>query len=349
MHAAPIAFDKHRILFLDFLRIFAFASVLVGHDFYQDLFAESINPVQHDTVKFFLKLLLPFFNAGAGVTVFFLVSGYIITHILQTEKPVEFAVKRIFRIYPLYVTSVLLTYLIAWTKPNFYVLIPQLLLIGDAFNTPYAIAGIEWTLRVEMMFYILMLTLKVCGFMNERQGALPWMFLLCIFLANFFAPFPSWGDYSKGSYSIAFQFLFLGTIFYLNEIKRVSLAFLFIFTCIVFYHFFHLTRLYAPHLLEDNYAILGLLVFLSFWICRDKLKSNRHLFLLSNLTYAVYLFHLTIHDVWDLTINKYFPSMSHSAFDLILFCITMVICYFMARFIEKPFNKFGHKLAARFQ
>lgn len=333
MQADHIAVDKQRILFLDFLRIFAFASVLIGHVFYDDLFVESVNPIQHDTVKFFLKLLLPFFHAGAGVTVFFLVSGYIITHILQTEKPLEFVIKRLFRIYPLYVASVLLAYLLAGTVPNFSVLVPQLLLIGDVFHTPYALAGVEWTLRVEMMFYAIMLILKVLGFMNGRKRALPWIFLICIVLANHFAPFPAWDDYTLGSYSIAFQFLFLGGVFYLNEKKRVSNTFLFIFASFAFYHYFHLTRLYAPHLLGDNYAILALLVFVPFWVFRDKLKPNRYVFMVSNLTYAVYLFHITIHDIWDLTVNKYFPVMSHSAFDILLVCLIVVICYAVARYI----------------
>lgn len=341
--------DSQRILFLDYLRIFAFASVLIGHIFYDELFAESSNPLLHDTVKLLLKVVLPFFHAGAGVTVFFLVSGYIIAHILQTEQPTEFVVKRIFRIYPLYVVAVLVTYIIAGVPPDLSVLIPQLLLIGDFFNTPYALAGVEWTLRVEMMFYGIMFILKALSFMNERKRALPWIFLLIIVLANHFAPFPSWNDYTMASYSIAFQFLFLGSVFYLKEKKHVSTGFLVLFAGIVFYHFFHLTRLYAPQLLNDHYAILALLVFVLIWSFRRDLKPNRIVIMLSNLTYAVYLFHITLHDVWDVAVKNYFPAISHKAFDIILICLTFIICYVMVQLIEKPFNRIGHSLASKFR
>jgi peptidoglycan/LPS O-acetylase OafA/YrhL len=340
--------EGQRILFLDFLRIFAFASVLIGHLFYTELLGESDNPLQHDTVKFALNLLLPFFHAGAGVTVFFLVSGYIITHILQTEQPLEFIIKRVFRIYPLYMFAVLMTYVIAWESPNWSLLVPQLLLIGDLFNTPYALAGVEWTLRAEMMFYAIMFLVKTTGLMEGGQRALPWVFLLIIVLVNHFAPFPSWGLYSKASYSIALQFLFLGAVIYLKEKNRVSIWFLLLFGGFVFYHFFHLTRLYAPHLLSDHYAALALLVFIGVWSFRRSWVPNRYILILSNLTYAVYLFHLPADTVWDLIVAKYFPSLTHSAYDLILIGVIVVVSFVMTKFIEMPLNKIGHRLASRY-
>ena len=38
--------------------------------------------------------------------------------------------------------------------PDMSVLVPQLLLIGDFFGTPYSLGGVEWTLRVEVLFYV---------------------------------------------------------------------------------------------------------------------------------------------------------------------------------------------------
>ena len=145
--------DNQRIVFLDWLRVFAFSSVLFWHFFYIDLQELLTSPELNGFIRGLLELLMPFMRGSVGVTVFFLVSGYIITHILHEQNPLEFVVKRVFRIYPLYIATVLITYLVAWEKPSFSVLIPQLLLIGDVFHTPYALNGIEWTLRVEMMFY----------------------------------------------------------------------------------------------------------------------------------------------------------------------------------------------------
>lgn len=98
-----------RIVFLDYMRIFAFISVLIGHKFYIELLESTVNPNIHSTLKFFISLLLPVTaGGGAGVVVFFLTSGYIITHVLSTEKPIEFLIKRAFRIYPLYAFAVIM-------------------------------------------------------------------------------------------------------------------------------------------------------------------------------------------------------------------------------------------------
>lgn len=341
--------QSQRIIFLDYLRIFAFLSVLIGHIFYLELLDDANNPALHGTARVILQIILPFFHAGAGVTVFFLVSGYIITHILETESPIEFIIKRIFRIYPLYMVAVLVTYAIAAQPPDYALLIPQLLLIGDVFKTPYALAGIEWTLRVEMMFYAIMLVLKLAGLMNQRKFALPWVLLLLIVLTNHYAPFPAWNDYTLASYSIAFQFLFLGAILYLKEKKRVGTGFTLLFAGIALYHFFRLTRLYAPHLLNDHYGILALLVYLVLWYGRAYLKPHRYVIFLSSMTYAVYLFHLTLHDVWDMIVKNKFPTLSRPSSDIIMLVLMFSICYLMVRYIEKPFLRLGHRLASRYR
>ena len=184
--------------------------------------------------------------------------------------------------------------------------------------------------------------------MDRRQHALPWVFLLVIVLVNHYAPFPSWGLYSQASYSIALQFLFLGAVIYLKEKNRISIWFSLLFGGFVFYHFFHLTRLYAAHMLNDHYAVLALFVFIVVWSLRRSLVPNRYILLLSNLTYAVYLFHLPADTVWDLIVAKYFPSLTHSAYDLILIGVIIAISYVMTKLIEIPFNKMGHRLASRF-
>ena len=127
-----------RIVFLDYLRIFAFSSVLIGHKFllyFQDI---ATNGNVHASARLLASCLIPLFSeGGAGVVVFFLVSGYIITHVLQTERTLEFLVKRIFRIYPLYIVAVLLQYRslsAAGHPPDLSVLGAQLSLFGDFFR-----------------------------------------------------------------------------------------------------------------------------------------------------------------------------------------------------------------------
>lgn len=337
--------DNQRIVFLDWLRVFAFSSVLVWHFFYLDLQYQLTNPELNGLIRGSLELLLPFMRGSVGVTVFFLVSGYIITHILHEQNPLEFFIKRVFRIYPLYIVTVLITYLIAWEKPNFSVLIPQLLLIGDAFHTPYALNGIEWTLRVEMMFYGIMLMLKLMGFFDAQKQALPWVFVIAAVVANYFSPFPSWIDITKANYSIAFQFLFLGCVIYLYDIKKVNWMFLIFFIAIAFYNAYRLINLYHVDFKNDTYPILAFGVFLLVWLSRERLKINPIVVFLSNLTFAVYVVHTTVLGVLEILDSNYLHIHSKVLFDTILMIVLVVVCYLLHRWVEKPFNKIGQTLA----
>jgi peptidoglycan/LPS O-acetylase OafA/YrhL len=336
-----------RILFLDWLRIFAFSSVLSSHFFYLDLSDQLTNPYVSDIVKIALKMILPFMSGGTGVTVFFLVSGYIITHILREQRPLEFVIKRIFRIYPLYIACVLITYAIAGTRPDFAILIPQLLLMGDLFHTPYALTGVEWTLRVEMMFYLIMLTFKLGRGFDKRKHILPWLLVCAVTLANYLSPFPSWTAINNASYSIAFQFLFLGAVIYLFEVKWVNWPFFIGFICLVFYDSYNLTDQYQPHLKNDPYMALAFMIFMLIWLLRNRLKENKSMLFFSNLTFAVYLTHTTIHDIWELVGQKYFHITSKLVFNLSLIALLFLICYLMYRWIEKPFNRLGQVLSIK--
>jgi peptidoglycan/LPS O-acetylase OafA/YrhL len=105
-----------------------------------------------------------------AVVLFFLVSGFIVTHTAVRQRHREFAVKRLLRIYPALVVAVLLsaalttlggqplttgqdstvtpfTVLSNATLVN-YLLVPQVILIGVA-----------WTLVIEMIFYSLVFLL----------------------------------------------------------------------------------------------------------------------------------------------------------------------------------------------
>ncbi len=55
------------------------------------------------------------------------------------------------------------------------VLIPQLLLVGNFFNTPYSLNGVEWTLRIEVFFYIFMYLMSHFKILNDKKPFYPWI------------------------------------------------------------------------------------------------------------------------------------------------------------------------------
>jgi peptidoglycan/LPS O-acetylase OafA/YrhL len=166
---------ERRLDFLDQIRAIAILPVVITH-YHSSWFA----------------------GGGMGVGIFFALSGFLITSLLLEEPSLNgrvirrFYVRRLSRIYPLYVlmilTTTLLTYLFAPQRLSLTVgAIPGLLSFLQ--NSPWIgfSFGVLWTLQVEAWFYI---TLPlVMWFMGPRRGVV----IFCAFLTlaaptTFFVP-----------------------------------------------------------------------------------------------------------------------------------------------------------------
>lgn len=341
-----------RIIFLDYLRIYAFASVLIGHKFYEPLaeYANSIN-IQHITLQYMRNIFLAiFYGGGAGVIVFFLISGYIITYVLQQEKPLEFLIKRFFRIYPLLILAITCEYILNFYCFNIPIdiskMIIQITLLGDFFSVPYALAGVEWTLRVEILFYIFMALLTKVKFWKLSGVVQILIFSLCILAINILAPFPNFQDFASCYFSLYAPFLFLGSAFFMLQNRYIDKMVFVLFTILVFANCFYLTLVFKPISLTTNFVIVGFLIFLFFYLKRNNLffgvKINTTIINLSSLTYSIYLFH---NFLW-IFIQKLLALFFITSDFMILF-ILFIFCYFINKLIEMPLNKFGHKVATK--
>lgn len=278
------------------MRAFAFISVLVGHKFFPELENAINSPTTHITIKFFLEMLVPLCVGGAaGVVVFFLTSGYIITHVLQSETTTDFVIKRIFRIYPLYVFAVLSEALVELIMqgtpiPPLSTMIPRLLLLGDFFDVPNALAGVEWTLRIEILFYAFMAMTKAGGLFSA-QRYLPATYLI-VALGLYAAPaFPSVGHWNAAYVNSYSLFLLIGSIIYLVQ-KGLTSKITSITLCLMLMTMF-LMKIAAvqPNWKDSHYAAIATAIFLAALYFAPKLKDGRALRVVSDLTFSVYLFH----------------------------------------------------------
>lgn len=336
-----------RIVFLDFLRIFAFTSVLVGHKFYIQIIDVYKDQNVHGTLRDIIGFLLHFIaGGGAGVVVFFLVSGYIIMHVLQNEKPLDFFVKRIFRIYPLLMIAVLLEAIYKYqtgdTSLEWRTLIPQMLLIGDFFGTQYALAGVEWTLRVEIMFYLFMLILKSVKIIDGPKFLLPWVLVLATYTLATFAPFPATKFWANGYFTIYGPFLFLGSMWYLLEKNKISLTFFSVYLIYLILQHYNLIEAHQTYWLKAPFATYAVVLFGIAWLYRDKLTITPIALLLSELTYAVYLFHNWIWNLIKLGVNKLGVSFVHPNVQIII--VLLIFCYLMVILVERPGIRLGKRV-----
>ena len=339
-----------RIVFLDYMRIFAFMSVIIGHEFFSYIVAAANNPELHVTIRGFASAFIPLTAGGAGgVVVFFFCSGYIITHVLQKETPYQFLIKRIFRIYPLYLFAVFAEiffsyFLFSTPLPTITTLASRATLMGDFFGTPYALGGVEWTLRIEILFYILMGALKYFGAFNHQEK-LPAIYLLMVLAALFSPAFPNFSGWSDGYFNIYAVFLLAGSCLYLSEIEKTTklMAGVLIITSIIASCI--LVMKFQPNWKESNYAYECAVMFIAGWLLRNKLEDSRPVRLLSTLTYSAYLFH-----GWLWQYIKSFASIINItglSLDILVLCILLSICWILTNTIEKYGIKVGTAILKR--
>lgn len=139
----PARSYSDRVEFLDWLRALAVLLVVLGH---------SIRPIAP--------------GGAVGVSVFFVLSGYLIASILLRDGMMtfgniaKFIVRRIGRIYPMYVVQIAAVFAFFWFYRNEHIelvrsAVPSLLTFqgGPSAWLGYGF-GVLWTLEVEFYFYL---------------------------------------------------------------------------------------------------------------------------------------------------------------------------------------------------
>lgn len=159
-----------------------------------------------------------------GVCLFFLVSGFVITHVAYRERPTEFVVRRIFRIYPPLVVAILISVLILRYQRDLTFSITEVLVsftLLNYFQTPQVVTlGIAWSLLVEIFFY----GLVVC-----QMGLLKRVPLLATIFAIFGTTIVVYycREFGHTYFLVAATFayvpyLLFGQIVYLRATRRIS-------------------------------------------------------------------------------------------------------------------------------
>jgi peptidoglycan/LPS O-acetylase OafA/YrhL len=144
--------------------LFAFFAVFLTHTLPHD----AAFYASHHISQLAAGLLIAVANAGAfGVSLFFMLSAYLITSLLLQEMQKtgtialgSFYLRRILRIWPLYFFALALAALWpdpAWRMPGNYVL-AYLLLAGNwmtvLIGPPHTFASILWSVSIEEQFYL---------------------------------------------------------------------------------------------------------------------------------------------------------------------------------------------------
>jgi len=205
-------------------------------------------------------------NAGGiGVTIFFILSGFIMVYSSKHKtSPLEFAINRFSRIYPLYLFFIMLCFFISGAMSTFHYEDKTVNLINSFFFFPVSndnapayidlksLSAVRWTLGYEMFFYVL---LAFSMFFKHKNIALFSVFsLLLVIIPSLSGFFPtlSVNGYAYDSVILSFitnpiMYEFVAGVIiaiFINKIdgicgKKIRLIILSISTILVVYFCFY--------------------------------------------------------------------------------------------------------------
>lgn len=338
--------NNTRLYFLDYLRIFAFLSVLIGHKL-QFYITEIANNNNYHIILNKLAEFISIFTAGggAGVVVFFLISGYIISHAIQNDNAFEFLFKRFFRIYPLFILAVIIEiichrFFFGQWNTTFSNFIATITLTGDLFNTPYALAGVEWTLRLEVLFYLLAAVAKKYNLWSSMQKTVLSMIFLAIVMNIF--PFPHVEKWANGYTSLHITFLFMGVCFYAYEKDEIKFPTFISSISILYLIYLIFLPITNSGGMYSYYSLGALMLFYASWICRAKFQFSKLIIYTSSLTYSIYLFHNWLWNYIHLELEKI--SSTPWLINILTLCILFLVCIVLEKTVETPFVNLGKYL-----
>ena len=290
-----------------------------------------------------------------GVSIFFLISGFVIPFSLEKGNSWEFLVARLFRIFPTYWVGLILGLIgvwIAsrlWNRPlilNCKILLSNMFLYNGFIQMP-SLDMVNWTLAIECIFYILAaLFAKAIHNANVKpififSGAVLIGNWKIVQVVEFLHIFPEAIRYLVTALMYV-QFMLIGCFFFHAIREKISNRRLYFYVAIQLFLVCVTWRLglqnnYFP-VVPFNY-FLGLCVFSVCFHFREKFKSRPFLDQIASVSFPLYVTHalggyllLKLLSQWGLS----FYASASIAFSVVFFIVTLIHLY-----IEKPSIRLG--------
>jgi len=291
-----------------------------------------------------------------AVSSFFVISGLLVTRSFDQDQRLSgYLKKRFLRIYPLYFTMILtqLCILLILTSSAFN---SQLLVVGLKYfvcniiflnflqptipgvfeHLKYnAINGSLWTIKIEVLFYIL-LPLIYYGFKKFRISFLISLYFLSALFAGFSVSNPVLAVLAD-QLPAQLRFFVVGIVFYLYgyKIKLPALFMLLIPVGLFIANYFCIGNIVYKTALYP--ICLGFIVYLTGF-------SKPLLKLKYDISYGVYLIHFP---VIQLLLFFGFAAGNFSLFMLTGLVTVVLLALLSFIFLEKKFIELGHRLTAK--
>lgn len=294
-----------------------------------------------------------------GVMIFFLVSGFIITHVARAETGTRFVLRRVFRVYPTYWFVLAVSYVL-WSlglpvagetilSPSGFHLIDgwgDVLRVVSITNYIYApqhvIMGVAWSLQVEVIFYAVIFLLTPLVRRAPTFAMLIELALVasCIATAKFG---DSWFLFAANMAYLPYLLIGQAIYFYwaggLSGSRAMLLGWLAYFTAVYGIWQIH-TSFLDPASSRTLCLVFALGIFSWAMVYGDVLGKRALARWLSDISYPIYLVHGT---VGVLLLIKLHPFVGYGNALLISLGAVFLLASGIHRLIEKPSIELGRK------
>ncbi len=292
-----------------------------------------------------------------GVMVFFLISGFIITHVSRLENPLRFAIRRVFRIYPAYwvILAAVLAFGLSDTPFDYAVLrdwrtVLRLATITNYLHDPQTVVlGVAWTLQIEVIFYALV---AIVTPLIRRHPLWAMVAELALVYAIVAGAHLFGSDWFLFAANIAYlPYLLIGQAIYfywaggLRGPTALGLGWLAYFAAVL-----GLWHIHTGFLDPEHSRILGLILALGIFVWSmnygHKIGLMRVPRLLSDISYSLYLVH---GPVGLAIIEGLHAHIGYGNAALLALMAVLLLAYIIHRMIERPFIEVGRRLSNRFK
>ncbi len=298
-------------------------------------------------------------NLGAlGVAVFFLISGFVIPFSLRSLTSGRFLVARAFRIFPTLWAAILVEWLVVFAQSHFYgrpmaytpvVYLHNALLLDTVIDDGY-VDLVNWTLAIEVKFYILVAILRP-WILRGRAGPLIGCSLLALAVALAQAQAQAHGKIHLPPQLVNepmfIGFMLVGTVFHCRMTGSMSPGRA-IGTGAILIGLFLAAWRTGPFreqfpVLAVNY-LYGLAIFGLGYALRRHLRPVRWLDFLAAVSFPLYLVH-SIVGYSLMTFMIRILGLSYGAALPLAFGLTMLLAWTLHRAVERPTMAAGKLLA----
>lgn len=310
-----------------------------------------------------------FLNGQAGVDLFFIISGFIIayaTHDKNRSKSGGFLIRRFFRIYPVFIASLLLCYAVVnYIRPiELTSLIRSALLIHSNYTLHgpffgYNVLYTAWTLTYELYFYAVFVIAMMINHNHRVLIASALLLLPGVMIQKAYNGSISLsGSVALDGCQIPFlnfiaspmmiEFIYGMLIYkFATKIKTSTYAGVMLFSSLsfVFICYFSNYRLGSGPV---NYGLWAIVLITGLIIYEQTHRIGNSVILntLGNISYSLYLTHVIV-----IYVMIYYPnyvpiyeSTSGISRFAYMVCASVAVSWFTYEYIEKPFIIIGKRI-----